>query len=200
MNMMNAMSTKDVGAATKLPRGRPRDTALRNRILATAAELAAGEGVEIGFDRIAQAAGASRTTLYRWWRSPHELFLDALLESARTPPDPADSPVLERIRAQLEAAAVVLVDRPTAAPLRVLAAGALTSAPDADSFRTHWLAPRRGLARELIRLGIDEGVIVDEDPELLIDLLFAPLYHRAFFTGAPIDDDLIDALLARVRR
>jgi len=43
-------------------------------------------------------------------------------------------------------------------------------------------------------------VIVDEDPELLIDLLFAPLYHRAFFTGAPIDDDLIDALLARVRR
>ncbi|MDM4762021.1 TetR-like C-terminal domain-containing protein [Galbitalea sp. SE-J8] len=182
-------------------RGRPRDPQLRDRILAAAARLAAEAGVDIGFDRIAQAAGASRTTLYRWWRTPEELLLDALLGSVHESiTTDAGTPAIEGLREQMTLAADVLIDAPTGGPLRALAAGALSRRATHAAFAEHWLAPRRAAARELVARGIREGTIVDEDPELIIDALFAPIYHRAFFTDGPLDAAVIDALLRRVAR
>lgn len=172
---------------------------LRRRILVAAARLAAESGIEVGFDRIAQAADASRTTLYRWWRNPQELLLDALLESVRFSTETDENaPTLARLRSQVELAAAVLTDPPTGAPLRALASAALTSQAAHAALTERWLAPRRAAARPLIEQGIAEGVIVDEDPEMLIDVLFAPVYHRAFFTDGPLNDELVDALIRRV--
>lgn len=155
--------------------------------------------MDVGFDRIAQAAGASRTTLYRWWANPQELFLDALLDSVQFSLDTdEDAPTLARLRSQVELAAAVLIDPSTGAPLRALASAAMTSDATHTAFAQHWLEPRRTAARALIDHGIDEGVIVDEDPEVLIDVLFAPIYHRALFTGGPLDDDLVDALVRSI--
>lgn len=193
------MYTVSTNSSAARGRGRPRDTDLRRKILTTAAGLAASEGTDIGFDRIAQAAGVSRTTLYRWWPSPQELLLDALLDSVSFSLDTDGAgPALAQLRRQVEFAAGVLSAPPTGAPLRALAAGALTRESLHRAFLERWLTPRRDAARVLIARGIADGTIVDEDPETLIDVLFAPVYHRAFFTAQPIDSDLIDALMRRV--
>lgn len=180
-------------------RGRPRDTALRQRILTTAARLAADEGIDIGFDRIAQAAGASRTTLYRWWRGPHELLLDALLDATAfsLESDPT-APVLDQLRAQVEGAAALLIDDITGAPLRALAAAALTRESAQIDFMAHWLRPRRDAAHALVVEGIAEGTIVDDDIDTLIDVLFAPVYHRALFTAMPLTEEYVAGLLRRI--
>lgn len=183
----------------KRPRGRPRSVELRQRILAAASRLAAEAGGAVGFDRIAQAAGASRTTLYRWWTSPQELLLDALLEEVRSTIHIDDGvPVIAQLRSHIRMTATVLMDPPTGAPLRALASAALTRPDVHTAFVEHWFEPRREAARRLLERGIAEGVVVDEDPEVLIDVLFGPVYHRAFFTDGPLDDAFVDGLIRRV--
>lgn len=126
-------------------------------------------------------------------------MLDALLESVRFSMETDEhAPTLSRLRSQVELAAAVLIDPPTGAPLRALASAAMTRDATHTAFTEHWLAPRRAASRALIEQGIAEGAIVDEDPEALIDVLFAPIYHRAFFTDSPLDDDLVDALIRRI--
>lgn len=155
--------------------------------------------MEVGFDSIAQASGASRTTLYRWWSSPQELLLDALLETVRPSIDVDEhAPVLPQLRSHLMLAARALVDPPTAAPLRVLASGALASETAHEAFVEHWLTPRRAAARALIERGIREGALIDEDPDAMADMLFGPIYHRVFFTGDAVSDAFIDSLIRRV--
>lgn len=195
----NSSTPTAAGAPTPRGRGRPRDTELRARILATAARLAADEGVDVGFDRIAQATGASRTTLYRWWRGPHEILLDALRDAtAFSLENDPGADVLDRLHAQVESAAAVLTDDVTGGPLRALAAAALTRESARIDFMEHWLRPRRAAARALLVEGIAAGTIVDEDPDTLIDVLFGPIYHRALLTAMPLTADYVEALLRRV--
>lgn len=199
LDILYAVFTNETSVEKPRRRGRPRNPELRRRILVAATRLAAESGVDVGFDSIAQAAGASRTTLYRWWSNPQELLLDALLDSVRFSMETdADTSTLARLRSQVELAAAVVIDPPTGAPLRALASAAMTREAAHAAFLQRWLAPRRAASRALIEQGIAEGTIVNEDPEVLIDVLFAPIYHRAFFTGGPLDDDLVDALIRRV--
>jgi AcrR family transcriptional regulator len=177
-------------------RGRPRDARLRQRILAAAAELVTSDGIDVGFDRIARAAGASRTTLYRWWSNPHELLLDALLEAVQFSIE-TEGPgsAIEKLRAQVAMAGQVLSDPVTGGPLRALAAGALADEDTRRRFQEHWLTPRRDAARLLVIQGIAEGSILERDPDFVVDVLFAPIYHRVYFTGGPVDEGLFDELI-----
>lgn len=186
--------------STARGRGRPRDADLRRRILSSATILAADEGVDIGFDRIAHAAGASRTTLYRWWRSPHELLLDALLDavSFSLETDPS-TPIVEQLRMQVEATAAILIDPPTSGPLRALVAAAAAGGVARDEIITRWFAPRRAAAIALIEAGVADGTVVDDDPETLVDVLFAPVYHRVFFTGQPLTEQFVASLIRRIQ-
>lgn len=193
------MSTNSTTTPGARGRGRPRDAQLRRRILASAARLAADEGIDVGFDRIAQDAGASRTTLYRWWATPHELLLDALLTGASFSPesDPTH-PAIERLHAHLENTAATLIDDVTGAPLRALAAVAVGREDARVAFVEHWLAPRRDSARALVVEAIGDGAIVDDDPDAIVDMLLSPIYHRSWLLRLPLTDDVIDALLRRV--
>ncbi|MCS5732005.1 TetR/AcrR family transcriptional regulator [Herbiconiux moechotypicola] len=189
------MFSKDATQAPRV-RGRPRSAELRKRILDAGARVVSETGADVGFEAIAQAAGASRTTLYRWWSSPEELLLDALLDSVQSSIAIApDMPVLMQLRTHLDSAAAILTDPLTWAPLRALAAAALSKDAAHAAFYEHWLAPRRAAARTLIERGISDGTIIPANPDVHIDVLFAPLYHRALFTNGAISDNLVDELL-----
>ncbi len=186
--MLNTMSTSaasDPGART---RGRPRDPALRERILDAAATLAMTAGIELGFERIAQEAGASRTTLYRWWDSPQELLLDAMLERTRWSLDhDSEGTAAARLRAQVIDAVEILSAPDTGRPLRALAAGALTNEKVRASFIEHWLEPRRAVAATILEDGMITGEFrQDLDVQAVIDALFSPIYHRLLLTRMPL--------------
>jgi len=72
------------GPKTKIaprPRGRPRSEHARQKILEAAYKLLRDKGFNaVGSHEIAQAAGVSSATLYRWWKSKEEILFDACFE------------------------------------------------------------------------------------------------------------------------
>lgn len=178
-------------------RGRPRSEELRLRILHAAIELASAGGVDIGFDRIAQAAGASRTTLYRWWSDPQELLTDALLESISDSVEATADDPIAALRTQVMETVAILVNPPTAGPLRALAARALADPAAHTMFVEHWLRPRRRFIRDLVGNAARRGLLMPSagDVDEVVDILFGPLYYRAFFTGETLDEGFVERLL-----
>src|SRR6476661_4064122 len=63
------------------PRGRPRSEHARQEVLEAAYKLLRDKGFNaVGSHEIAQAAGVSSATLYRWWKSKEEILFDACFE------------------------------------------------------------------------------------------------------------------------
>src|SRR5215469_13605817 len=84
--------TAGPGGGRKTARGRPRSELARQAILAAAAELLLSRGVTaVSMDEVAELAGVSKATIYRWWPSKETLALEALYEEwaspDREPPD-----------------------------------------------------------------------------------------------------------------
>src|SRR5258708_6987686 len=82
----------DQGAATTSSRGRPRSEKTRRAILGAATELLLEPGGgAVSMDAVAERAGASKATIYRWWPSRESLALDALFEEWAAVPPPRDT-------------------------------------------------------------------------------------------------------------
>src|SRR3984957_7612872 len=63
------------------PPRRPRSEQARQEILETAYKLLRDKGFNaVGSHEIAQVAGVSSATLYRWWKSKEEILFDACFE------------------------------------------------------------------------------------------------------------------------
>src|SRR5689334_71448 len=74
---------------TRVPlRGRPRSEKAHKAILDAAAELLLARGLSaVSMDAVAERAGVSKATIYRWWPTKETLALDALYhEWAAVPP------------------------------------------------------------------------------------------------------------------
>src|SRR3954447_22223044 len=78
------------------PRGRPRSQQAHKAILDAAAELLLTRGLSaVSMDTVAQQAGVSKATIYRWWPTKETLALDALYtEWAAAQPHPRDTGTL----------------------------------------------------------------------------------------------------------
>src|ERR1700674_4545770 len=74
-------------------RGRPRSESSQRAILRAADELLLEHGLSsISMDAVAERAGASKATIYRWWPSKELLALDALFSEWKpTQPVPRDT-------------------------------------------------------------------------------------------------------------
>ncbi len=82
--------------AETAPRGRPRSDKAHKAILAAAAELLLARGLSaVSMDAVAERAGVSKATIYRWWPTKETLALDALYtEWAAARPSPRDTGTL----------------------------------------------------------------------------------------------------------
>src|SRR5690348_17982296 len=66
-------------AAPRRPRGRPRSEKAQQAILDAATALLIEHGLDaVSMDELADLAGVSKATVYRWWPSKHVLALDVL--------------------------------------------------------------------------------------------------------------------------
>ena len=74
------------GGASEAPRrGRPRSERSRQAILLAASELVLERELSaISMDAVAERAGASKATIYRWWPSKELLVVDAVLSEWAT--------------------------------------------------------------------------------------------------------------------
>ena len=183
-------------------RGRPRSEKAHEAILEAAARLLLARGLAaVSMDEVAERAGVSKATIYRWWPTKETLALDALFRAWADTPTPRDTGSL---RGDL-----LSIIRPWARlarsqPYGRVIAGLLTEAqtdPDfAREYRTRFVQPRRDQARAALRRAIERGEIpADTKIEVAVDLLYGPIYHRLLHGHAPLSDqfvrDVIDTTL-----
>jgi AcrR family transcriptional regulator len=190
--------------ATGLPRrGRPRSEKAREAILEAAAELLLARGLEVvSMDEVAERAGVSKATIYRWWPTKETLALDALYhEWAAPPPGRATGSLRGDLLALLRPWVRLVGKRPYGRVIAALITEAQTDPAFARQYRERFIEPRRDQARPLFLHAIARGELPPEtDIELALDLLYGPLYHRLLHGHAPLSErfvrDLVDTVLA----
>jgi AcrR family transcriptional regulator len=194
----------DVVAQTP-QRGRPRSARAKQAILATTIELLLAQGLHaMSMDEVAERAGVSKATIYRWWASKELLALDALAADWASPiPAPQRDTgslrgdLLARLRPWLRQ----LNQKPYARVIAGLIAQAQTDPEFAALYRVHFVAPRRDATRPLLLRAIDRGEIAaGTDLDFALDLLYGPIYHRLLNGHAPLNDrftrQVVEAVVA----
>jgi AcrR family transcriptional regulator len=187
------MSPKPREPAAKSPAkprtiGRPRSEESRQRILDAARDLLHERGLRsMTICGIAERAGTSKVTVYRWWSHKAAIVLEAMLEktSPHMPYRESTSP-LESLRAQMKSFARFLSSDDGRLLLDVLAEGIL-DAEIGNAYRKHWVKPRREDAKVLLGRAIEAGELPESaDLEVALDALFGPLYYRFIIHHAPL--------------
>ena len=189
-------------------RGRPRSERARKAILEAASELLLARGLSaVSMDAVAERAGVSKATIYRWWPTKETLALDALYtEWAAARPHPRDTGSLRGdLLSLLRPWARLAGSRPYGRVVAALLTEAQTDPVFAAEYRERFVEPRREQAREIFRRAIERGEIpADTKVEVALDLLYGPLYHRLLHGHAPLNDrfvrEVIDMVLDGVRR
>jgi AcrR family transcriptional regulator len=165
-------------------RGRPRSESRRQAILKAAYKLLSDHGLAgTSMDAVAERAGVSKATIYRWWSSKELLALDALYESWDTEPGPALAMDVTTLEDELLALVLPWVRMVADSSSTRILLGILTKAKDdpgfADAYRERFIQPRREGSRGVLRRAIERGeVAADVDIEVAADLVWGPLYHR----------------------
>ena len=185
-------------------RGRPRSEKAREAILTAAADLLLARGLgAVSMDAVAERAGVSKATIYRWWPSKETLALDALHhEWADARPRRRETGSLRADLLSLLRPWVRLIgERPYGRVIAALIAEAQADPPFAEQYRERFVEPRRAQARPILTQAIERGELpATTDVELALDLLYGPLYHRLLHGHAPLSErflrDLVDTVLA----
>jgi AcrR family transcriptional regulator len=193
------------GEATTPRRGRPRSERARKAILEAATELLLQRGLgAVSMDAVAESAGVSKATIYRWWPSKEALALDAMVDFAAVPARTSDTGSL---RGDLIALVQPWVREIRRAPFaRVIAAFVTEAHSDpqfAEAYRTHFVTPRREAMRAAFARAAQRGEVpADLDVEVAVDLIYGPLYHRLLHGHAPLTarfaERVVDMALAGI--
>jgi AcrR family transcriptional regulator len=179
-------------------RGRPRSERARLAILAAAGELMLTGGINAAsMEAIAERAGVSKATIYKWWPNRGAVALDGFLAMVRdsiTVPEGLNT--ADALRFQVGALVVLFRDTASGPLMRALVGQAERDPEIARAIRERWLAPRRAVTAEILRAGMANGELrPDIDIGIASDQLFAPIYHRLFFGHEPLADRLADLLV-----
>jgi AcrR family transcriptional regulator len=176
-------------------RGRPRSEKARLAILQAAAELLLERGLSAAsMDAVAERAGVSKATIYRWWPTKESLALDALYArwAQAAPATPDTGSLRGDLLAQVSPWALLAGGRPYGRVVAALIAEAQTDPRFGAEYRARFLQPRRENARVIFRRAIERGEIPPGTKiEAAIDALYGPLYHRLLHGHAPLDEEFV---------
>lgn len=181
-------------------RGRPRDEAARRRILQAALDLMDEVAfAQVTAEAIAERAGASKATVYRWWPNKAAVVIEAFREAIAPELPLEDTGSLRKdLTSQLQNFARVLSGRGG----RMLQSFVVAARSDPDvaaAFRSIWSDPRRKEARKMLRRKQASGQLRrNTDLDLVLDSLYGPLYYRFLVKNEPPSQKYAGALAALV--
>ncbi|NUT07447.1 MAG: TetR/AcrR family transcriptional regulator [Hamadaea sp.] len=143
-------------------------------------------------DRIAEAAGVAKTTLYRRWPSKGALVVDCLLDAL------GPVPVSGVRREEIMATAIRWIAAKIGEPgVGAAFAGVFSDAVSDPALRTILAGRFQEPYRQALRAALDEP---DDWVLLFIDVVTGTLLHRMGMTGEPMRGSDVDALTDMVLR
>jgi AcrR family transcriptional regulator len=178
------------------PRDPSRDSVIRAAILRLLAEVGYGA---LTMDAVAAEAGVGKATIYRRWRTKHDLVVDTLSDINRAIAVPPDTGSVEGdIRALMDLIATT-VQSPAGAAIRSLLPAMQYQPALVDAFRNGPLAVWRSAfsamwaraeARGEVRAGMDKSVTGETISALIV--------QRWLLTGGPLDPAYVDEVFQTV--
>ena len=178
------------------PRDPSRDGVIRAAILRLLAEVGYGA---LTMDAVAAEAGVGKATIYRRWRTKHDLVVDTLSDINRAIAVPPDTGSVESdIRALMDLIATT-VQSPAGAAIRSLLPAMQYQPALVDAFRNGPLAVWRSAfsamwaraeARGEVRAGMDKSVTGEAISALIV--------QRWLLTGGPLDPAYVDEVFETV--
>jgi AcrR family transcriptional regulator len=193
------MKAKEPLNPTRSP-GRPRSEQARQDILKSAYKLLKKRGISaVSAQEIADGAGVSTATLYRWWNTKEAIMFDACFENVRPAlaVEEKGSP-LEQLRKYLARGAVWLGSEDGRVMARLIT-GIHGDKKLQQMYLDRFYIPRRQIQRRVIEEAIAcRELKRDTDPELLLDALTGPMFFRWLQGHAPVDKKFAEALADKI--
>lgn len=178
--------------------GRPRSEETKKAILTASYELLLENGFKtVTVESIAERAGVSKATIYKWWPNKAAVVLDGFFDATETMLQlPDTGSTIEDLFIQVNNLSTFITSREGKVITELIAEGQF-DANIADEYRIRYFNPRRLLARRILERGILRGELrKDIDIELSIDLIFAPLFYRLLITGEAVDSSFVKSLIS----
>jgi AcrR family transcriptional regulator len=163
--------------------------------LEAALELVENQGLaNTTTDAIAERAGASKATIYRWWPNKAAVLIEALRETvAQELPFPNTGDLREDVRVQLRNFIKLLTGR-HGRVFKAFVAAAQNDAEIAETFRAVWMRPRRTVAKAGLERHRGRELREDADLELVMDALYGPIYFRILAGHRSLTENFANAL------
>ncbi len=182
--------------------GRPRSEETKKLILSTAYQML----LELGFkavtvDGIALKSGVSKATIYKWWPNKAAVVLDGFFDASEMLLQiPDTGSAREDIYIQVNNLAAFFTSSKGKIVTELIAEGQFDS-NIASEYQKRYFQPRRLITRQILERGIDRNQVnKDINIELVIDIIYAPIFYRLMITGDMIDKDYIDKVLEQTLR
>ena len=178
----------------------PRIRRTRDAVLpATLSVLAERGFADFTMEGVAEAAGVSKSTVYRHWPTKLLLLRDALEGLNRQPDVELEAgPARVRIERLLEHLRAALSDSVVSACIPALVEAAERH-PEVAEFLHQYSDHRRSTLTAVIRKGIEEGELPTHlDPELAALALSGPIFYRRIMTANPLPAADIPRLVRQV--
>ncbi|WP_278263704.1 TetR/AcrR family transcriptional regulator [Nocardia sp. AG03] len=179
----------------------------RQAILAATRELVSEVGYgKVTVEAIAARAGVGKQTIYRWWSSKGAVIFDAFLALSEAAdgqemalPDTGD--LAADLKLVLRATVAEFADPAFERPIRALNTEIINDPELAAQYREKLAGPVDELKKQRLRSAQRAGQLdPDADLDLLLELLYAPLFQRWLLRSGPLTDDYADALVDRTLR
>lgn len=191
-------------AVTPEPDPSRRNERSRRAILAATIALIG----ELGYDRvsveaIAKRAGVGKQTIYRWWPSKADLFLEAFSARSlgRLPAALPSGDAFVDLEDFLRRWFLIMRNALIAKGVRSMIAEAQLSEEFRIKFEDQFVATLRKTLRETLRHGIElRQIRSDADLETALDMILGAIWHRLITGSAsPLNEAFATALVALVK-
>lgn len=160
---------------------------------------------KVSIEAIAARAGVGKQTIYRWWPSKGAVIFDAFLdlstddEQGMALPDTGD--IDADLKTVLRATVSEFADPAFDAPVRALNSEIISDPELAQQYDQRLRAPVDEAKKVRLRSAQQAGQLApDADLELLLELLYAPIYQRWLLRTGPLTPEYADALVEHTLR
>jgi len=160
---------------------------------------------DVTIEEVAKRAGVGKPTIYRWWPSKAALVMDMFEERVAPQFRVSDADTAEAtIRRNVTVLIRLLNGFFGKVSAEIIAEG--QSEPDVlREYRERYVLRRRAVSHEMIQRAKASGEFREDiDPQLLIDMIYAPIYYRLLVRHQKLDkrfgDGLVDSVMAYAKQ